>query len=99
MTEPSGYLQYLPPVLWQGDPAPPAFSLSAALRIFEKGVFRMRRLYCNMRNPRKKRKTPAATPSSARAESQIKSTLVPFTRHLWGTAVFSLRRATRMDEN
>src|SRR6266852_5995565 len=36
MTEPSGYLQYLPPVLWQGDPVPPAFSLSAALRIFEK---------------------------------------------------------------
>jgi phage tail-like protein len=36
MTEVSGYLRNLPPVLWQDDPAPPAFSLSAALRIFEK---------------------------------------------------------------
>ncbi|MBM2613999.1 hypothetical protein JIG36_00320 [Actinoplanes sp. LDG1-06] len=36
MTEPSSYLRYLPPVLWRDDPAPPEFSLGAALRIFEK---------------------------------------------------------------
>jgi phage tail-like protein len=32
----SSYLQYLPPVLWQDEPPLPAFSLGAALRIFEK---------------------------------------------------------------
>lgn len=36
MGQPSSYLRYLPPVLWQDEPAPPAFSLGAALRIFEK---------------------------------------------------------------
>jgi phage tail-like protein len=36
MAQPSSYLRYLPPVLWQDEPAPPAFSLGAALRIFEK---------------------------------------------------------------
>jgi phage tail-like protein len=29
-------LKYLPPVLWEHEPAPPEFSLGAALRIFEK---------------------------------------------------------------
>ena len=32
----STYLQYLPPVLWKDEPAPPEFSLGAMLRIFEK---------------------------------------------------------------
>jgi phage tail-like protein len=32
----SSYLRYLPPVLWQGDPGTPGFSLGGALRIFEK---------------------------------------------------------------
>ncbi len=36
MTEPSSYLKYLPPVLWQDEPAAPQFSLGAMLRIFEK---------------------------------------------------------------
>lgn len=36
MAELSSYLRHLPPVLWQDDPAPPGFSLGAALRIFEK---------------------------------------------------------------
>jgi phage tail-like protein len=36
MTELSSYLRYLPPVLWQDEPAPPGFSLGTALRIFEK---------------------------------------------------------------
>jgi phage tail-like protein len=35
-TEPSSYLKYLPPVLWQDEPAAPQFSLGAMLRIFEK---------------------------------------------------------------
>ena len=34
--EPSGYLRYLPPVLWQADPDQPGFSLGDLLRIFEK---------------------------------------------------------------
>lgn len=36
MSEPSSYLKYLPPVLWQDEPAAPDFSLGAMLRIFEK---------------------------------------------------------------
>lgn len=36
MSEPSSYLKYLPPVLWQDEPAAPGFSLGAMLRIFEK---------------------------------------------------------------
>jgi phage tail-like protein len=32
----SSYLKDLPPVLWENDPAPPAYSLSTALKIFEK---------------------------------------------------------------
>lgn len=36
MAEKSSYLQYLPPVLWETEPAAPEFSLGAALRIFEK---------------------------------------------------------------
>jgi phage tail-like protein len=36
MAELSSYLRYLPPVLWQDEPAPPEFSLGTALRIFEK---------------------------------------------------------------
>ncbi|MEU7872999.1 phage tail protein [Dactylosporangium sp. NPDC049140] len=36
MSEKSSYLQYLPPVLWQGEPDLPEFSLGAFLRIFEK---------------------------------------------------------------
>lgn len=36
MSAPSSYLRYLPPVLWQGEAADPAFSLGAMLRIFEK---------------------------------------------------------------
>ncbi len=36
MADKSSYLQYLPPVLWANEPEPPAFSLGAALRIFEK---------------------------------------------------------------
>jgi phage tail-like protein len=36
MAELSSYLRRLPPVLWQGDPAPPGFSLGTTLRIFEK---------------------------------------------------------------
>jgi phage tail-like protein len=36
VTELSSYLRYLPPVLWQNEPAPPEFSLGAMLRIFEK---------------------------------------------------------------
>jgi phage tail-like protein len=32
----SGYLRYLPPVLWQDDPGRPGFSLGELLRIFEK---------------------------------------------------------------
>ena len=34
--EPSGYLRYLPPVLWQADPDQAGFSLGDLLRIFEK---------------------------------------------------------------
>lgn len=36
MTEQSSYLRYLPPVLWQDEPAAPEFSLGSMLRIFEK---------------------------------------------------------------
>ena len=36
MADKSSYLRFLPPVLWQAEPAAPAFSLGAALRIFEK---------------------------------------------------------------
>jgi phage tail-like protein len=36
VTEKSSYLRYLPPVLWQDEPAAPEFSLGATLRIFEK---------------------------------------------------------------
>jgi phage tail-like protein len=36
VSEPSSYLRYLPPVLWQDDAADPAFSLGGMLRIFEK---------------------------------------------------------------
>jgi phage tail-like protein len=32
----SSYLEYLPPVLWRGEPLPPAFSLGRFLLIFEK---------------------------------------------------------------
>jgi phage tail-like protein len=34
--EPSGYLRYLPPVLWQANPDQPGFSIGELLRIFEK---------------------------------------------------------------
>jgi hypothetical protein len=44
-----------------------------ALRIFEKGVFRMSRLYCNMRNPRKNRTTPPTAPTTAIDTSQKSS--------------------------
>ena len=43
MTEQSSYLRYLPPVLWQDEPAAPEFSLGAMLRIFEKIADRHRR--------------------------------------------------------
>jgi phage tail-like protein len=36
MADISTYVRYLPPVLWEKEPAPPAFSLGAMLRIFEK---------------------------------------------------------------
>ena len=36
MGDKSNYLRFLPPVLWQEEPASPEFSLGAALRIFEK---------------------------------------------------------------
>ena len=36
MPDKSAYLRYLPPVLWENEPPPPAFSLGAMLRIFEK---------------------------------------------------------------
>lgn len=36
MPDTSSYLRLLPPVLWEGDPQPPAFSLGAMLRVFEK---------------------------------------------------------------
>lgn len=36
MTDTSGYLRYLPPVLWEHEPAAPELSLGAMLRIFEK---------------------------------------------------------------
>lgn len=36
MADKSSYLRFLPPVLWQAEPAAPQFSLGAALRIFEK---------------------------------------------------------------
>ncbi|GAA0436042.1 hypothetical protein Acor_55340 [Acrocarpospora corrugata] len=36
MSDKSGYLRHLPPVLWQDEPEPPEFSLGAMLRIFEK---------------------------------------------------------------
>jgi phage tail-like protein len=36
VSEQSSYLRYLPPVLWQDDPAAPEFSLGSMLRIFEK---------------------------------------------------------------
>jgi hypothetical protein len=44
-----------------------------ALRIFEKGVFRMSRLYCNMRNPRKNKATPPTAPASATNINQTPS--------------------------
>lgn len=36
MADTSSYLRYLPPVLWQHEPPPPAISVGAMLRIFEK---------------------------------------------------------------
>lgn len=36
VTDASSYLRYLPPVLWEGQPSPPALPLGALLRIFEK---------------------------------------------------------------
>ena len=36
MSESSSYLRHLPAVLWEHDPPPPAFSLGAWLRVFEK---------------------------------------------------------------
>ena len=36
MADKSSYLRFLPPVLWQAEPAAPEFSLGTALRIFEK---------------------------------------------------------------
>jgi len=36
LSQVSSYLRYLPPVLWRDEPPPPAFSLGAALCVFEK---------------------------------------------------------------
>src|SRR5215831_117623 len=36
MASKTSYLRFLPPVLWQEEPAAPEFSLGTALRIFEK---------------------------------------------------------------
>jgi phage tail-like protein len=38
MPQKSSYLQYLPPVLWEKEPTPPAFSLGAILCVFEKAL-------------------------------------------------------------